>query len=54
MAYQVNNGKDKLDGVAYYNLENDGPFWKAEVFLPESQQKLATPLLNQFIRKGKQ
>ncbi|HDR1219367.1 TPA: DUF4850 domain-containing protein [Pasteurella multocida] len=54
MAYQVNKGKDKLDGVAYYNLENDGPFWKAEVFLPESQQKLATPLLNQFIREGKQ
>ncbi|XWY20472.1 DUF4850 domain-containing protein [Bisgaard Taxon 45] len=54
IAYQANKGNDRLDGVAYYHLENDGSFWKAEVSLPESQRKLATPLLNQFIQEGKQ
>ncbi|MGC7589826.1 DUF4850 domain-containing protein [Bisgaard Taxon 46] len=52
IAYQVNQGKKRLDGVAYYNINEDSPFWQAEISLPENQQKLATPLLNQFIRKG--
>lgn len=52
IAYQANQGKKRLDGVAYYNIESDAPFWQAEIYLPEHQQKLATPLLNQFIRKG--
>lgn len=52
IAYQVNQGKKRLDGVVYYNIKEDSPFWQAEISLPENQQKLATPLLNQFIRKG--
>ncbi|WP_424407982.1 DUF4850 domain-containing protein [Pasteurella sp. PK-2025] len=52
IAYQANQGKDRLDGVAYYHINSDEPFWNAEISLPEAQRKLATPLLNQFIRKG--
>ena len=53
VAYRVESGKKRLDGVAYFDPdmnENALPyFWRAEVCLPPDLRTLATPILNRFI-----
>ncbi|WP_373819516.1 DUF4850 domain-containing protein [Glaesserella sp.] len=52
ISYSVEQGKQRLDGIVYYNADDDFPFWKAEISLPSQDQDLANPLLNQFINKS--
>lgn len=49
VAYSVEQKGQRLDGVAYYNVNSDSAFWQAEISLPTTERDLANPLLNQFI-----
>ena len=53
VAYRVESGKKRLDGVAYFDPDMDEKalpyFWRAEVCLPPNLRPLATPILNRFI-----
>lgn len=52
IAYSVEKGENRIDGLAFYNPQSKLPYWKVEVSLPKSEAKMANQLLNQFMAKS--
>ena len=49
MAYRVVVHGQPIDGLAFYDEENDFQFFQVEVSLPAAERGLATPILNWFL-----
>lgn len=52
IAYSVEKGENRIDGLAFYNPQSKLPYWKVEISLPKSEAKMANQLLNQFMAKS--
>lgn len=51
MAYSAVKNQRRIDGLVYYNADDDLPHWHLEVTLPVAQQDLARPILNRWVPK---
>ena len=49
VAYEAHKNDQRIDGVAYYDRDNEMEFWRVQVSLPAEQQALARPILNRFV-----
>lgn len=49
-AWRATIGGQNIDGVAYFNLQEDAYTKTVQVSLPKAQNKLATPILNWHLR----
>lgn len=49
MAYRAVVDGQPIDGLAFYDEENDFQFFQVEVSLPAPERDLATPILNWFL-----
>jgi hypothetical protein len=52
-AFRIDTDGNPVDGLAYFNPDDDLMFYEVEVSLPVSQHALATVLLNQFVIHGR-
>ncbi len=52
-AYRIDTaGANPVDGLAYFNPDDDFMFYEAEISAPASQHALASAVLNQFVIPG--
>jgi Domain of unknown function (DUF4850) len=53
-AYSINiSSGNPVDGLAYFDADNDYPYYEVEISAPAAQHAIATGILNQFVLSKK-